>query len=199
MVPPPLPPAPSSRHFSAFTQFAASLSFVFFKLHHPRFFASFLLPAFVNSSQRGRSLGLAFEASRIVLLIILGNNPSFSFLLERACTPPPRALRLSSQANKRKFCSVHFNSDSSSSRHHKSCPPTQHPIYKTAHPSVLDLPSRNSTPVLPNPSILASQSKNHTPCHHGQHSRVGCESRFHTMSRRFDPHRLQKCFWPPCP
>ena len=82
------------------------LQFVFFKLHHPRFFASFLLPAFVNSSQRGRSLGLAFEASRIVLLIILGNNPSFSFLLERACTPPPRALRLSSQANKRKFCSV---------------------------------------------------------------------------------------------
>ena len=101
---------PSCPLFSALLGFCPvcrlPLQFVFFKLHHPRFFASFLLPAFVNSSQRGRSLGLAFEASRIVLLIILGNNPSFSFLLERACTPPPRALRLSSQANKRKFCSV---------------------------------------------------------------------------------------------
>ena len=73
------------------------------------------------------------------------------------------------------------------------------PIYKTAHPSVLDYPSRNLTPVLPKPSVLANQSTNHTPCHHSQHSRVGCESRFHIMSRRFDPHRLQIYFWPPCP
>ena len=65
------------------------------------------------------------------------------------------------------------------------------PIYKTAHPSVLDYPSRNPTPDLPKPSLLANQSTNHTPCHHSQHSRVGCESRFYIMSRRFDPHRLK--------
>ena len=85
------------------------------------------------------------------------------------------------------------------SRLFKIRPSPQHPIYKTAHPSVLDYPSRNPTPVLPKPSVLANQSTNHTPCHHSQHSRVGCESRFYITSRRFDPHCLQINFWPPCP
>ena len=54
----------------------------------------------------------------------------------------------------------------------------EHPIFKTEHPSILDCPSRSSTPDLPNPSIPVSQSSNHTPCYHSQHSRVDCESRF---------------------
>lgn len=65
VVPPPLPHAPSSR-LLGFCPIAASPSFVLFKTHHPHVLTSFLLPALVNSSQRGMSLGLALEASRIV-------------------------------------------------------------------------------------------------------------------------------------
>jgi hypothetical protein len=43
---------------------------------------------------------------------------------------------------------------------HPTFQTVHHPNYKTAHPSVLGCTSRNSTPALPNPSILSSQSTN---------------------------------------
>ena len=61
-------------------------------------------------------------------------------------------------------------------RYYKVGLPPHDPIYKTAHPSILEHPSRISTPVPPKPSILVSQKSYHTLYQHSHLSRVGCES-----------------------